>query len=423
MKVVILGGSAQSTPVLFGYLGRQAECPALEVYLAGRTARHLTAVSRASRLLLGLAPVSLQACGMQSSELALALRDAAIVLVQIRFGGYAGRHFDETFPLKYGLCGDEGLGPGGLAAAWRAWPSLLELLDLSASVCPDALVILLSSPVSLLVGAAATRYPALRVFGICELPWVALQEVATAVDVPPASLDFDYFGLNHLGWFYRLEFDGQDLLARYARSREGSSSFPSGELIRTCGGIPTKYLRLHYQAHAVLQKQLSQLESRAESLAKISEESYQAYLHGDLSAIQQALLRRPAPWYAEAVGPLLLACAGRETDISFFLSARKGVFELGFEATDVLETAYSIRSGTFLPRRNRAVPPEGILQTVQRFVQYERRACRALVDRDARQLAEALAAHPWMEKQDVVPLLVEETVSGQGAMKSLVVPG
>ena len=49
MKVVILGGSAQSTPALFDYLAGSGIPCALEVILAGRDKNRLESVARAAK--------------------------------------------------------------------------------------------------------------------------------------------------------------------------------------------------------------------------------------------------------------------------------------------------------------------------------------------------------------------------------------
>src|SRR5215204_2663729 len=170
MKVVILGGSAQSTPTLFAYLSGIEGLPKVHFTLLGRNKTNLAAVVRSARLLIKDASLSVDYSGIQSRELDTALNGADVVLLQIRVGGYAGRDFDESFPLKYGVCGDEGLGPGGLSAGWRAWPEIQPLLQRVSVVAPQALLLILSSPVGILVRSARQMFPQLKEAGICELP-------------------------------------------------------------------------------------------------------------------------------------------------------------------------------------------------------------------------------------------------------------
>lgn len=401
MKIVVVGGSSPSTPVLFRSLGARSGFPPLEVCLVGRSQEHLASVLRAARTIATEAPVVLQSCSFAPYELASALRGAELVLVQVRFGGYEGRHFDETFPLQYGLCGDEGLGPGGLSAAWRAWPAMHALLATVASVCPNAAVLMLSSPVAILVGAARRVFPALCTFGICELPWTTLKEISALLKAEPTGIDFDYLGVNHLGWFYRMEFQGRDLLLEYISQGFYDKKWPSSQLVASCGGIPTKYLRLHYDQQRVLKEQLECRVSRAEILKKISLESYRVFQSEGKQAILKALERRPAPWYDDAVVPFLLSLAGVAIAAPCFLTGPGALSESGLGSEDVLEVPTWVRPGKFLPKSCREPGPSHILETLRTFVAYERRATCAIVHQDARQMQNALEVHPWVSNSQL----------------------
>ncbi|HYL97554.1 MAG TPA: hypothetical protein VEZ90_01265, partial [Blastocatellia bacterium] len=153
MRIVIFGGSSQSTPVLFQCLTGISHSE-LTVTLIGRSRANLAAVERAAKLLLGHSRLSITCAGIQEPAVQMSLVDAHIVIIQVRVGGYRGRAYDETFPLKFGVCGDEGLGPGGLSAAWRAWPTVRKILSQVQEIAPEALVLMLTSPVGILVRAA-----------------------------------------------------------------------------------------------------------------------------------------------------------------------------------------------------------------------------------------------------------------------------
>lgn len=287
------------------------------------------------------------------------------------------------------MCGDEGLGPGGLSAAWRAWPHLALIGELLTGCCPDALILLMTSPVGVLARGMFRAFPQLRLYGICEVPWLALRRIADGLGVPAASLDFDYVGVNHLGWLHGVT--------------AGRHAVP--------GAVATKYVRLHDDAAAVLREQRALVESRARWLERVSERSFTAYLDGDLAAVHAALGRRSAPWYAEAVGPLLLARAGCEVDTPFFLSCPNAGWHPGFRSDDVLEIPHEAAGGRLRKRGPRAAAPPDVLRAVQAFTQYEALACDAVMDRDPAALAAALRVHPWITAPDVIADLVGEIVS------------
>ena len=62
-----------------------------------------------------------------------ALEGADFVVVQLRIGGQAARHVDETLPVGYGCLGQETTGAGGLAKALRTVPMVLELAEETAA--------------------------------------------------------------------------------------------------------------------------------------------------------------------------------------------------------------------------------------------------------------------------------------------------
>ena len=93
---------------------------------------------------------------------------ADMIVIQARFGGLRGRHFDESFSIDQHICGDEGLGPGGFSAAWRGWPELAAVLNTVTHEAPAAKVVLLSAPLALYYRCARAYAPSLDIVGLCD---------------------------------------------------------------------------------------------------------------------------------------------------------------------------------------------------------------------------------------------------------------
>ena len=408
MKVVILGGSAQSTPALFAYLSGMKNFPAIHISLLGRNKSNLGSVVRAAKLLINNAPISVDYSGIQSPELDAALDGADVVLLQVRVGGYAGRDFDERFPLKYGVCGDEGLGPSGLSAGWRAWPEIQPLLDRVSVVAPNALVVILSSPVGILVRAAGQIFPQLKVVGICELPWTTLCDVCNSVGVNVGDVTFEYFGVNHLGWFYRISQDERDLVQEFARVRRESPAFPSGQLIEEWSGVPTKYLRLHFEPESVIEQQRNSSKTRAKVLDDLSQTAFSVFARGTPDEIKVALSNRQAPWYPHAIGPLLLALMGQSMAVPFFLSVPNNGFYSEQQEDDILEVAHIVEDRQLKRLNHNHSVPARIAQLTSRFVTFERLATTAILNRDRTSVRRALEAHPWTSDIKQLPTMVRE---------------
>jgi 6-phospho-beta-glucosidase len=395
MKIVVIGGSSQSTPALIAYLARQTNLPDLRIHLLGRAPSKLSAVRRAARVLAEPSGMVIEAVQFLEREIHAALEGANLVLVQIRPGGYAGRVFDETFPLRYGVCGDEGLGPSGLSAAWRNWPEVAWWLNRINQAAPGAFVVLLTSPTTILVMAAEHCFPKLRVVGICELPRTTLLDIFQTLGATEASATFDYFGVNHLGWFSRISAGTRDLIGEYAAQLGDSKVFPTARQIVSCQGIPLKYLRLHYDAGEVLKEQRAARRSRGEILEELGAEAFAVFANGTRREMEAVLKRRPAPWYTHAVGPLILALTGRVTGIPFFLSVPNRGFLADFLDDDILECAHQVTGEGLTRIPNQRPIPSNMVALTKALVGFHRLASSAVTSRDPLALKTALLAHPW----------------------------
>jgi 6-phospho-beta-glucosidase len=390
VNVTIVGGSAHSTPALF-----ETE-PALgaerfSFALVGRDARRLAAVRRASMLVGAARGQAPQVAAYPFAALDAALEGADVVLVQIRVGGYAGRTWDETFPHRYELCGDEGLGAGGLAAAWRTWLELEAVLAVVARVSPAAQVLLMTSPVGILTRCALDAFAHLRIAGICELPWTTFRDACAAEGVDGSAATFDYAGVNHLGWIDDLRIGTRTLVTR---------SRPLG----------LKYLRLHDEREAVLREQRV-APPRAGALAQLAARAIDAYEGGDSAAIRSILRERSTPWYDEAVGPLLNALESGAGSRWFFLTTRNSGYLDWIDGDDAVEVPHAVRAGRLVRAQRGAPLRDDLAATLARLAAYERAAARAVRRRSRREVAEALRLHPWLDGRPVSDELVADVVA------------
>jgi 6-phospho-beta-glucosidase len=402
MKVAVVGGSAPSTPALFLAPELRALAGRLDVTLIGRSESGLRAVRRAVKILTG------DAIAVECVTDLAGLDGAAIVVLQARYGGSESRARDELFPLRHGLCGDEGLGPGGLAAAWRSWPQLAHALETIVERCPQATVLLMTAPLSLLVRCARFAFPTLDVVGICELPWVTLRSVCASLSLEPNDVAFGYAGVNHLGWFDELHLRGIDLIPQYASQRD--AAFPSGDLIRSHSAIPLKYLHMHYHREDALNRQRAQ-PPRATELRSIQQRAMETFASAGSDEIVAALARRPTPWYTHAVAPFIAAMAGVPVSTVFFLSVPNDGYLPIMASDDVVEQPFVIAEGIRrrLPRHRNLGEP--LAQTLQHFVEYERVAAHAVLAGKLSECANVLGKHPWIESSTDVPALAADLIA------------
>jgi 6-phospho-beta-glucosidase len=179
-----------------------------------------------------------------------AVRDADFVFSAIRVGGMAGRACDERIPLAEGVLGQETVGAGGVLYGLRTLPVAMEIAERVAAVAPRAWVINFTNPAGM-VTEAMQRVLGERVIGICDSPVGLVRRAARAVGADPDEVDYDYVGLNHLGWLRRLTFGGRDLLPGLLADAAALGSFEEGRLfgaewLGALGSLPNEYLLYYY---------------------------------------------------------------------------------------------------------------------------------------------------------------------------------
>ncbi|MFJ5954781.1 6-phospho-beta-glucosidase [Paenarthrobacter sp. NPDC092416] len=193
-----------------------------------------------------------------STDLDQALTGTDVVFAAIRPGGTAGRVADERVALELGLLGQETTGAGGISYALRSIPRMVELAEAMRTQCPDAWLINFTNPAGMVTEALV---PVLgnRVIGICDSAGGLVQRAARAAGspLPEGKLDgVGYFGLNHLGWLYRLAPAGRNLLPGLLSDEGALRTFEEGRLfgrslLERLGCLPNEYLYYYYQtAHA-----------------------------------------------------------------------------------------------------------------------------------------------------------------------------
>jgi alpha-galactosidase len=102
----------------------------------------------------------------------------------------------------------------------RTGPTWLSILGDIDRICPDALVMNYTNPMSALTLLAlqSTRAP---VVGLCHSVQGTSQQLAGYLDIPHAELVFRCAGINHLAWFTELRHRGEDMYPRlFERSRD-----------------------------------------------------------------------------------------------------------------------------------------------------------------------------------------------------------
>ena len=128
-----------------------------------------------------------------------ALEGADFVVVQLRIGGQAARHVDETLPVGYGCLGQETVGAGGLAKALRTVPIVLGLAEeMAARANPGAWMVDFTNPVGIVTQALLDEGH--HAVGLCNVAIWAQRRIGHYLGVDPDEVAVEHVGLNHLTW-------------------------------------------------------------------------------------------------------------------------------------------------------------------------------------------------------------------------------
>ena len=173
-----------------------------------------------------------------------ALKDADYVILCFQIGGNRAFGLDLNIPLKHGVnqCIGDTLGPGGIFRALRTIPVIRDIASDIRELCPDALILNYVNPMAM-IGWALGR-EGLNYVGLCHGVQTTLDLIAGYCGVQKKDVDFLCAGINHMGWFLRIEKDGQDLYPRLKEVFEQPGFYVNekvrGEAFRNFGYFMTE---------------------------------------------------------------------------------------------------------------------------------------------------------------------------------------
>jgi alpha-galactosidase len=148
-----------------------------------------------------------------------ALRGADYVIVSILVGGREPIVWEIDIPLKHGVdqCIADTMGPGGIFRAMRTIPALVDIARDMEELCPDALMLNYTNPMSMLC-RAVRKTTWVEVIGLCHSVQGAHDELAHIIGEDPKQCSSWVAGINHQAWVLRYECGGQDAYPRIHRA-------------------------------------------------------------------------------------------------------------------------------------------------------------------------------------------------------------
>ncbi len=164
----------------------------------------------------------------------------------VQIGGFDSTLIDFEIPRKYGLNFTiaDTTGPGGMFRALRTFPVLRSLCQEMETLCPTALLLNYSNPMSMNM-QTVERTSCVRAVGLCHSVQGTLRELMGYIGEDPDQVTFVCAGINHMAFYLRLEKNGQDLYPRLfeamnTRPEVYNSNKVRFELMRRLGHFVTE---------------------------------------------------------------------------------------------------------------------------------------------------------------------------------------
>jgi len=408
LKIVVVGGGSTYTPELVdGFARLRDTLPVDELVLVDPDAERLGLVGGVSaRIMARQGHPGRLVTGTSLDE---HLDGASAVLLQLRIGGQAARHTDETVPLMCGCVGQETTGAGGLAKALRTVPVVLDIADRIRKQAPDAWIVDFTNPVGIVTRALLDAGH--KAVGLCNVAKGFQHTFGDWFGVDPERVELDHVGLNHLTWERGVRIDGVDVLpkifAEHSESLAARVKIPI-EMMRRHDVIPSYYLRFYYAHDAVVAEQLAE-PSRAEQVLALEKQLLTMYADPALDVKPALLDERGGAYYSEAAIALVAGLLGESGTVQVANVRNAGTLPF-LPPEAVIEVPCRVDASGAHPLPVAPIAPlQGGL--IAHVAAYEELAVQAAVLGGVERVEDALIAHPLIGQTEPAQKLAAELVS------------
>ena len=160
-----------------------------------------------------------------------ALRGADFVINMVQVGGFDSTLVDFEIPRKYGLNFTiaDTTGPGGVFRALRTFPMLSAMAREMDELCPDAILLQYSNPMSMNM-QTVFRSSGIQAVGLCHSVQGTFDWMCRTIGEKSEDCNFSAGGINHMDWYLRFEKDGQDLYPRLREAMNDPKRFATNKV-------------------------------------------------------------------------------------------------------------------------------------------------------------------------------------------------
>jgi len=418
LSVCVVGAGSSYTPELIeGVLARDpGELPITDIRLTDIDGGRL-------QVMAGFAERAVRRAGRGiavSSEVRPEpmLEGADFVITQIRVGGMAARHLDESIPLKYGIIGQETTGPGGMCKALRTIPPMLEIARKVAQVCPEAFILNYANP-SGIVTEAVSKHTKAKIIGLCSgIPGIQRR---LAERFSPRYPEFRTYtvGLNHFGFVHRMVSGDQEVTAEVIQQLDEEDQRAQGEgrsegmsLLRLLGAVPISYVNYFFHHGRQVAAAKARGETRAQQIKGIERAILAEAAREDATGKPEALRLRGGGGYSDITFAVMKAIV-QDTGEELTANVPNRGSVVGIEDDAVVELVCGVDKGGAHPLPVGQIPLafRGLVQALKA---YETLTVEAAVHRSKRLAMLALLNHPLGGDLDVIEPLLTEMLEAHG---------
>lgn len=410
-KIAIIGGGSAYAPgLIHAFIQQAAAFNGAELALMDIAAPELDIVHRLGVKMVTAAGANLRITATTNQQEAIAGAD--YVLTTFRQGGFRARHEDERIPLKYGVIGQETVGPGGFFFAMRTLPVIKTIIADIERLAPGAMLVNYTNPTQI-VAEAVTHFSAAPCIAICDQSRDDTRRLRHALAMPDAVIDLESIGLNHATWSTRFTIDGEDgvgvMMRHYddvmARSDVSARVKRQFRLTREFGRLPNSYLQYYYYREETVAEAQSAPKTRAEVILE-SIPGYYAHFQEQIAAET----------------PRLTHVRGDSLFGDMAVEVLRGLV-LGDGSIHTLNVPNRTALPTFAPDRIVEVParlerlgatplvqdrlPSAVSGLLQSLAEYQWLAADAIWRDDCKAMKHALAANPLVLSLSLAEALLE----------------
>ena len=412
MKLAVIGGGSTYTPELVdGFARLRNQLPIDELWLVDPDPVRRELVGGVAKRMFAHAghPGTIHV----TDDVVAGVSDADAVMFQLRIGGQAARHQDETWPHDACCIGQETTGPGGFAKALRTVPVVLEYASLVKRYAkPDAWIVDFTNPVGIVTRALLEAGH--RAVGLCNVAIGFQRRFAKEFDVAPSAVRLDHVGLNHLTWERGVHVtDGsgeRDVLSDLLRADTGAldrmaeSVHMPADLIRLQHAVPSYYLRYFYSHDVVLEEQLH-APTRAEAVMETERALLAKYADESVVTKPAELEQRGGAYYSEAAIDVLSSILGDRGDVQVLNVRNDGTFPF-LPDDHVIEVPARVTRAAITPLPVAPLDAD-MIGLVSHVAGYERLALDAAVHGGRDRVLRAMWAHPLVGQVDKAERLTD----------------